>query len=398
MNLPLKPMQYRRFGRTELAMPVFSCGGMRYQYKWQDQDPAAIPPDNQANLQATIQRAWELGITHIETARGYGTSEMQLGWVLGQFPRERLIVQTKIAPDPDPQVFAEKFAKSLHYLQLEYVDLLAIHGLNLPEHLEWSLRVCLPLVRRWQQEGMVRFVGFSTHGHVRLITQAIHTGEFDYVNLHWYYIFQENWPAIVAAQQQDMGVFIISPSDKGGHLYNPPPKLVQLCQPLHPMVFNDLFCLSHPQVHTLSVGAARPTDFDTHLKTLALLDKAQEILPPILARLEQAARAALGDEWFELWAVNLPPWFATPGQVNMPLILRLLNLAEAFDLWDYGRTRYGMIGQAGHWVPGRNAAELPLEELRACLAHHPLPDQVLERLRRAHQLWGAAQGQRLSGA
>ena len=28
-------MNYRRFGRTELNMPVFSCGGMRYQFKWQ---------------------------------------------------------------------------------------------------------------------------------------------------------------------------------------------------------------------------------------------------------------------------------------------------------------------------------------------------------------------------
>jgi Predicted oxidoreductases of the aldo/keto reductase family len=76
---------------------------MRYQFQWQDQVPEKIPPDNQANLRATIQRAWDVGITHIETARGYGTSEMQLGWVLGQFPREQLIVQTKISPDPDPQ-------------------------------------------------------------------------------------------------------------------------------------------------------------------------------------------------------------------------------------------------------------------------------------------------------
>jgi predicted aldo/keto reductase-like oxidoreductase len=233
---------------------------------------------------------------------------------------------------------------------------------------------------------------------VSLITQAIQTGEFDYVNLHWYYIFQENWPAILAAEQQDMGVFIISPSDKGGHLYDPPPKLVQLCHPLHPMVFNDLFCLSHPQVHTLSLGAAKPTDFDEHLKTLDLLSTSQAILTPILERLEQAAIAALGQDWFEQWAVNLPPWFATPGQVNMPLILRLLNLAEAFDLWDYSRTRYSMIGNAGHWVPGRNAAQLPLAELRDCLANHPQPEVVLQKLHRAHQLWGAGKGQRLSGA
>jgi predicted aldo/keto reductase-like oxidoreductase len=60
-------MKYRRFGRTELAMPVFSCGGMRYQFKWQDVPPQDIPAENQDNLEATIRRAVEIGINHIET-------------------------------------------------------------------------------------------------------------------------------------------------------------------------------------------------------------------------------------------------------------------------------------------------------------------------------------------
>ena len=69
-------MQYRRFGRTELQMPVFSCGGMRYQHKWQDVPLSQIPGENQHNLEATILKSLEVGINHIETARGYGTSEM----------------------------------------------------------------------------------------------------------------------------------------------------------------------------------------------------------------------------------------------------------------------------------------------------------------------------------
>src|SRR5437870_12333172 len=88
-------MRYRRFGRTELQMPVISCGGMRYQFKWQDVAPDEVPADNQKNLEATIHRALELGINHIETARGYGSSEMQLGRVLAKLPREKRIVQTK---------------------------------------------------------------------------------------------------------------------------------------------------------------------------------------------------------------------------------------------------------------------------------------------------------------
>lgn len=54
-------MLYRRFGRTELQMPVFSCGGMRYQHSWKDVPPADIPQKNQENLEATIERALELG-------------------------------------------------------------------------------------------------------------------------------------------------------------------------------------------------------------------------------------------------------------------------------------------------------------------------------------------------
>ena len=70
-------MKYRRFGRTELSMPVFSCGGMRFQFKWQDVAPNNIPRKNQQNLETTIHRAFQLGINHFESARGYGSSEMQ---------------------------------------------------------------------------------------------------------------------------------------------------------------------------------------------------------------------------------------------------------------------------------------------------------------------------------
>ena len=105
-------MKYRRFGRTELQMPVFSCGGMRYQYQWQDTTEDKIPLDNQRNLEATIEQALQLGINHIETARGYGTSEMQLGKILPQFEREKLIIQTKVSPKENVQEFRENFDQS----------------------------------------------------------------------------------------------------------------------------------------------------------------------------------------------------------------------------------------------------------------------------------------------
>lgn len=391
-------MLYRRFGRTELQMPVFSCGGMRYQFKWQDASPIDIPQDNQDNLEATIRRAMAVGINHIETARGYGSSEMQLGRILPKLPREQLIVQTKVGPVADAKEFRQTFEKSLGYLQLDYVDLLAIHGINHDESLDYSIRPggCVDVAKQLQAQGKVRFIGFSTHGSTQTIIQAIESNQFDYVNLHWYYINQWNWAAIQAATHHDMGVFIISPSDKGGMLYKPPQKLVNLCAPLSPMVFNDLFCLSHPQVHTLSLGAAKPQDFDEHLKTLDLLDRAEEILPPILARLEAEAIATLGEDWVKTWDINLPSYQHTPGQVNMRVILWLFNLVIAYDLVDYGKMRYNLLGNGSHWFPGNKADNLAQLNLQPCLAQCPQAAQIPQMLAKAHQLLGGEAVKRLS--
>jgi len=371
---------------------------MRYQHKWQDVSLKQIPADNQANLEATIRRSLELGINHIETARGYGTSEMQLGQILPTLPREKLIVQTKISPVADAKAFRRTFDQSLSYLKLDYVDLLGLHGINTPELLDFCIRPggCLDVVRALQAQGKIRYVGFSTHGPTEVIEQAIATDQFDYVNLHWYYINQLNWSAIEAATRHDMGVFIISPSEKGGMLFKPPQRLVELCAPLSPIVFNDLFCLSHPQVHTLSVGADKPQDFDEHLKTLALLDQANESLPAILERLEQAAIARLGADWMQTWHIGLPTPAETPDGLNIPVMLWLRNLAIAYDMVDFGKMRYNLLGQGSHWFPGASGDRVAELDLRQCLATSPHADKIPALLAETHELLGGQKIQRRS--
>lgn len=390
-------MEYRRFGRTELAMPVFSCGGMRYQQSWKDENFDAISPDNQEKVEHCITRSLELGINHIETARGYGSSEVQLGRILPRLPREKLIVQTKVSPAPAEE-FLKTFDRSMMKLQLDHVDLLSLHGVNTRDLLEASLKKggALEAARKLQAEGRVRFVGYSTHASCDVITNANTSGEFDYVNLHWYWVNQSNWPAIEAARRQDMGVFIISPNDKGGKLYDPPEKLRRLCQPWSPMIFNDLFCLRRPEVHTLSLGVSRAEDFDEHIRALALREQTEEIVSDVESRLRVAMVEALGESWCDRWQEGLPRWEDVPGEINVWEILRLWNLATALDMVGFAKMRYNLLGNADHWFPGKNAGTMDPAALAGVLRQSPFAERIPDVLREAHALLWEKPAKRLS--
>ena len=333
------------------------------------------------------------------------TAVRSVNWV-GLFPKAPML-PASFKPRCRPRLieaFEAELELSLERLQVQRVDLLAIHGINRHDHLEQTVRPggCLDVVRRWQAEGRIGHVGFSTHGEPELIVDAIETDCFDYVNLHWYFIRQDNEPAIAAAHRHDMGVFIISPTDKGGHLHTPGPRLRELTAPLHPIVFNDLFCLRDPRVHTISVGASCPDDLVLHLDAVALLDQADALITPIEQSLHQAAREVLGGAWMDSWQQGLPHWQDTPGELNLPLLLWLHNLLEAWDLEGFVKARYGLLGRGGHWFPGSNAdpldATVTETDLLAVLQASPWRDQIPGILRRLRDRVGGERQERLSSA
>ena len=269
----------------------------------------------------------------------------------------------------DAAEFRRTLDQSLVHLGT-YLDLFGFHGINRPEHLEWITRPggCLEVVREYQQEGKIKFIGFSTHAPTPVIVKAIKTGIFDYINLHFHAIGSYtssgtsesltegpgNWEGIQAAHRQDMGVFIISAADKGGMLYRPPKALVRLCSPLSPLIYNMLWLWnlsasttnpssssyvdtspsSLPAVHTLVIGAARPSDFDEAAAAakLFLEMKAEDPSAPLLRRvdkrMQKAYREVWGEAWEDDWWVELPDCYQNPFGVHVAQIVWMWSITK----------------------------------------------------------------------
>jgi predicted aldo/keto reductase-like oxidoreductase len=348
------------------------------------------------NVWQTLQEAIALGINHVETARGYGKSEQYLGEALTlglSIPRPKLHITTKIPPTPDADTMNRYIDESLERLKLDYLDCLGIHGLNTWEHLDWvkSKSGCMQAVNKAIADGRVRHVGFSTHASVEVIQAAIDTDLFEFVNLHYYYFFQRNQTAIQRAFEKDMGIFIISPADKGGRLYTPPQTFKDLCHPFSPLELNYRFLLSDSRITTLSVGPANPDELTEPLRVADRDEKLTLEEVAIFERLENYQTSILGLEKCSQCYACLP----CPENINIPEVLRLRNLALAYDMTDYGQYRYRMFENAGHWFPGMKASRCT--ECGDCLPRCPEKLEIPALLQDAHRRLNGSEGRRLWG-
>ena len=99
-----------------------------------------------------------------------------------------------------------------------------------------------------------------------------------------------------------MGVFVISPIDKGGALYQPTSTVARLVgDELSPIAFAALWLWRHATSpsHTLSIGVARPSDFDEIVAAASRFadDATLAAVRAAETRLRARAREKLGDEW-----------------------------------------------------------------------------------------------------
>jgi aryl-alcohol dehydrogenase-like predicted oxidoreductase len=176
-------MQRRRLGRTNLEISLLgfgagAVGGLMTKGASVDQERA-------------VARAVELGINYIDTAPLYGDgeSERNLGRVLKALKPD-VVVGTKVrlkAADRSriADAVTQSMDESLRRLGREQVDLFQLHNPLVANDaddrlaIDIALNEVVPAMRRLQEAGKTRFIGFSGVGQTPALLRAIESGAFD---------------------------------------------------------------------------------------------------------------------------------------------------------------------------------------------------------------------------
>jgi aryl-alcohol dehydrogenase-like predicted oxidoreductase len=215
-------MEYRQLGRTglsvsEIGYGAWGIGASNWVGAREDESVAAL------------RRALELGITFIDTARGYGESERIVGRVVRDHPGE-VLVATKVPPKngmwpapaglhPDETFpgdhIREQLETSLRVSGLEAFDVVQLHVWSD----EWVGKGdWLETVADLKQEGKLRHFGVSINDYQpENALELIRTGEVDTVQVILNAFHQQPEETLLpACREHGVGVIVRVALDEGG--------------------------------------------------------------------------------------------------------------------------------------------------------------------------------------
>ncbi|MEZ6079012.1 MAG: aldo/keto reductase, partial [Pirellulaceae bacterium] len=153
-------MQRRKLGNTQLELPILSFGASSLGAEFR-----GVTLDE---VFASVKVALELGIDFIDTSPFYGRgmSEVLLGVALKDVPRDSYQICTKLGRfdlnhfDFSARRVAESVDVSLHRLGCGHLDIVLCHDIEFVP-LQQIVDETLPALRKQQQAGKVRYIGFS---------------------------------------------------------------------------------------------------------------------------------------------------------------------------------------------------------------------------------------------
>ena len=196
-------MNHRQLGKDGADIPIIGLGA------W----PIGGGMGNMDDRDCidTVRTAIDSGITLLDTAQAYRTSEATLGRALKDGYRERCFLATKVSRQYSRGDIENAIENSLRNLDVDYVDLYQIHSWNPQYPIEESMET----MARLQEQGKTRFVGVSNFNAAQM-QQAYDIAPF-HSNQPRYNMFDRNIEAedLDFCRHTGIGILAHSPLGKG---------------------------------------------------------------------------------------------------------------------------------------------------------------------------------------
>jgi aryl-alcohol dehydrogenase-like predicted oxidoreductase len=207
-------MNYRVLGRTGLRVPEISFGAVEIGLDYGISAGGANLRPSEDQARRLLERALELGVNFIDTARAYGDSEAFIGRAL-KGRRAEYLVATKVSAFDDPALtgaererkMTESVEESLRLLQTDVVDLLMIH--SAPQGVVQD-RLVADVLDRLRGRGLCRFVGVSVYGAESALA-AIEARVFDCLQIA-YSVVDRRPESQVVPKAREAGVGLVARS------------------------------------------------------------------------------------------------------------------------------------------------------------------------------------------
>ena len=329
-------MEYRRLGKTELNISAIAFGGIR------------LGNLDQETVTAMVKKAYEGGINYIDTARGYGQSEVRLGEALKTLGiREKLIISSKIIRRELDQ-FKADFETTMGNLQTDYLDILFIHDVSTRANFNKLFdNGLLDYADELKAQGRIRHLCISTHDE-KIGEELMRTGRFEAVMLAYNPINPELENTLIPlAQELDMGVIIMKPL--GGGVLTPE----KSAQMGFSVTASEClkFCASNKQVTTVIPGMEKLEHVDEALAVAsAPLEMSKEEREELMNRI-----SIRGRNYCRGCGYCQP----CPQGIPIPKVLALFNRWEVFN--------------GNNWAQMHNIAH----EYKETVADDQLPDECV---------------------
>ncbi len=214
-------MVYKNYQDLELS--ALGMGTMRLPVI--DGDDAKIDEKAAAEM---VAYAMEKGINYYDTAWGYhnGNSEIVMGKILSQYPREQYYLATKF-PGYDlsnMDKVEEIFEKQLEKCQVTYFDFYLFHNvceMNIDAYLDKKYGIFEYLMKQ-KENGRIRHLGFSAHGNYEVMKRFLEAYgehmEFCQIQLNYLdWSFQDAKAKVELLKEYHIPVWVMEPL-RGGKL------------------------------------------------------------------------------------------------------------------------------------------------------------------------------------